>query len=138
MIPAPAAAVGWGPPPPYSSRGSSSELGSISASTPMGLSPIRMSPPELAKVHPSGVTSSPSGSVLKKELGGSMRKDQPRQIVNLPPRRKGSGAQQPDPRRMPWSPQTGTGIISHGHSNSFPVAARSLSMIHQTGSPLGN
>ena len=146
------AAVGWGPPPPYSSRGgSSSELGSISASTPMGLSPVR-SPPELmAKVHSGTPTSgsSPSGSsVVRKQLlggGGSMRKEQP-QVVNLPPRRKSGGVHPSpvgrmtggqDPRRMPWSPQTG---ISHSHSNSYPaaVASRSVSMTHcPTGSPTG-
>ena len=152
--------AGWGPPPPYS-RGSSSELGSISASTPIG-SPVRISPESGKRsVHPGPFTVGGGGgggaagaSSASTPVSPLSRKDV---LVNLPQRQTSKaassvglhsspvGRMHPDPRRKPWSPQTAgmNPIISHGHSNSYPALSRNVSMTQQqhqqklTGSPSG-
>lgn len=134
-------AAGWGPPPPYS-RGSTSELGSISASTPMGsLSPAHRSPVS-AKNHVGG--SSPSASsAARGSKDNSLRKDQ-KGFSNLPPRQNKANVHPSpvsrmnmDPRRMPWSPQTAgiTPVISNGQSGPLPI--RNIPGPHPTGSPSG-
>ncbi|XP_046441992.1 uncharacterized protein LOC124192631 [Daphnia pulex] len=150
--------AGWGPPPPYS-RGSTSELGSISASTPIGsLSPAHRSPVSTKDQH-IGLGSSPTASSSAVGGGGSkdssLRKDHraaPGFPVNLPSRQQqqqqnksmASGVHPSpvsrmnmDPRRMPWSPQT-AGINPSVISSGPPLlTARNLPAAHQTGSPSG-
>jgi hypothetical protein len=155
-VPGPERVAGWGPPPPYS-RGSTSELGSISASTPIGsLSPAHRSPVSTKDQH-SGLGSSPTAS--SSAVGGgskdsSLRKDHRAHgfpVNNLPPRQQqqqnksmASGVHPSpvsrmnmDPRRMPWSPQTAG--INPVISNGAPplLTARNLPTAHQTGSPSG-
>ena len=141
-------AGGWGPPPPYS-RGSTSELGSISASTPMGsLSPAHRSPVSAKNQHVVG--SSPTASSVATAGGSkdsSLRKDH-RAFANLPPRQQNKPAtgvhpspvsrMNVDPRRMPWSPQTAgiTPVISNGQNGPL-LTVRNIPAAHQTGSPSG-
>lgn len=139
-------AAGWGPPPPYS-RGSTSELGSISASTPMGsLSPAHRSPIS-PKNHlgagSSPTTSTPSAAGSKE---GSLRKDHRSFSGHLPPRQNKPavhpspvGRMNIDPRRMPWSPQTANihPAISNGLVGGPLTPARNITTTHQTGSPSG-
>ena len=147
--------AGWGPPPPYS-RGSTSELGSISASTPIGsLSPAHRSPVSTKDQH-IGLGSSPTAS--SNAIGGgskdsSLRKEHSRAHgfpVSLPARQQQHnksmasgvhpspvGRMNMDPRRMPWSPQTAG--INPVISNGGPplLTARNIPVAHQTGSPSG-
>lgn len=146
--------AGWGPPPPYS-RGSTSELGSISASTPIGsLSPSHRSPvstkDQLVGLGSSSTASSSAAGGASKD--NSLRKDHRAAgfATNLPPRQQQnqnmvSGVHPSpvsrmniDPRRMPWSPQTAgiTPVIPNGQNGSL-LTARNIPAAQQTGSPSG-
>lgn len=147
--------AGWGPPPPYS-RGSTSELGSISASTPIGsLSPAHRSPVSTKEQHvglgsSSTASSSAAGGTSK---DSSLRKASDQRASgfssNLPARQQPnknmvSGVHPSpvsrmniDPRRMPWSPQTAgiTPVIPNGQGGS--LLTRNIPAAQQTGSPSG-